>query len=47
MDAVIAWIDAITRETMLFAAVGFLIGGLDDLAVDAAFVARSLRRWAR
>lgn len=47
MEAVIAWIDAIMRETMLFAAVGFLIGGLDDLAVDAAFLARSLRRWVR
>ena len=47
MDAVIAWIDAIMRETMLFAAVGFLIGGLDDLAVDGAFLIRGLRRWWR
>jgi adsorption protein B len=47
MDAVIAWIDAIARETMLFAAVGFLIGGLDDLAVDGAFLLRAIRRWWR
>lgn len=47
MDAVIAWIDAIARETMLFAGVGFLIGGLDDLAVDGAFLVRALRRWWR
>ncbi|WP_294325470.1 glycosyl transferase family protein [uncultured Sphingomonas sp.] len=47
MNAVIAWIDAIARETMLFAGVGFLIGGLDDLAVDGAFLVRALRRWWR
>jgi len=39
-----AWIDAILRETMLFAAIGFLIGGLDDLAVDFTYLLRSLRR---
>ena len=47
MDAVVAWIDAVARETMLFAGVGFLIGGLDDLAVDGAFLIRALRRWWR
>ncbi|WP_294321853.1 glycosyl transferase family protein [uncultured Sphingomonas sp.] len=47
MDAVIAGIDAIARETMLFAAVGFLIGGLDDLAIDGAFLLRAIRRWWR
>lgn len=36
-------IDAVARESMLFAAIGFLIGGLDDLAVDAVF----LTVWAR
>ena len=42
----LGWLDAITRELMLFAAVGLLIGGLDDLAVDAAYVLlrRSRRR---
>lgn len=29
------WIvDAIARETLLFASVGLLIGGLDDVVVD-------------
>ncbi len=45
MDASIPWIDGIARETMLFAAVGFLIGGLDDLAIDIAYLLRTLRRW--
>jgi bacteriophage N4 adsorption protein B len=33
-------LDAIVREATLFAAVGFLIGGIDDLAVDAVYFAR-------
>jgi adsorption protein B len=36
-------IDVIARETMLFAAVGLLIGGIDDLLVDLVFLARRLR----
>lgn len=36
-------IDAITREVTLFAAVGLLIGGVDDLIVDAIFLIR--RAW--
>lgn len=44
MDAAVAWIDGIARETMLFAAIGFLIGGIDDLAVDLAYVVRAIRR---
>ncbi|WP_448660193.1 glycosyl transferase family protein [Sphingomonas sp. CJ99] len=28
------WLDAITHELLLFAAIGFLIGGLDDLSID-------------
>ena len=32
-------LDAVARETMLFAAIGFLLGGLDDLAVDLAWLA--------
>lgn len=33
-DAIIWAIDATAREAMLFAAIGFLIGGIDDLAID-------------
>lgn len=40
---VIAALDAAARETMLFAAVGFVIGGIDDLALDLVF----LVVWAR
>ncbi len=37
---VLALMDAVARETMVFAAVGFLIGGIDDLAVDAIYLIR-------
>lgn len=33
-------IDAVARETMLFASIGLLIGGIDDLLIDIAFLAR-------
>jgi len=33
-------IDAIAREAMLFAAVGLLVGGVDDLLIDLVFLAR-------
>ena len=36
-DLAIVALDAVAREAMLFAAIGFLIGGLDDLAVDLAW----------
>lgn len=36
-------IDAIAREATLFAAIWFLIGGLDDLLVDLIYVARRVR----
>lgn len=36
-------IDAATRELALFACVGFLIGGLDDLAVDLIYALRGRR----
>lgn len=36
-------IDAIAREAMLFAAIGFLIGGIDDLLVDLAYGVARLR----
>jgi adsorption protein B len=41
----IVWgIDAVAHETMLFAAVGFLVGGIDDGMVDAIFLLRTLWR---
>lgn len=44
----VAWLDEVVREAMLFAAIGFLIGGIDDLAVDALYLARALQdRWRR
>ncbi|MFL9840386.1 glycosyl transferase family protein [Sphingomonas sp. ST-64] len=36
-DGIVIAIDGIARETMLFAAIGFLIGGIDDLLVDIAY----------
>ena len=39
----VVWaIDVLSRETMLFAAVGFAIGGLDDLAIDLIYLVRRL-----
>jgi adsorption protein B len=40
-------IDAVARETMLFAAVGLLVGGIDDLIVDLVFIIRRLRHGKR
>lgn len=41
-------IDGIAREAMLFAAIGFLIGGIDDLLVDLAYgIARIRARLRR
>ncbi len=37
-------VDAIGRELALFAAVGFLIGGIDDVIVDMLWIARTLWR---
>ncbi len=45
MGAVQAAVDAVLREAMLFAAIGLLVGGLDDLLVDGLFVVR--RIWRR
>lgn len=36
--------DALAYEAMLFAAVGLLIGGLDDLGIDLLFLLRRYRR---
>jgi adsorption protein B len=39
-----AAVDTVLREAMLFAAIGLLIGGLDDLLVDLLFVIRRIGR---
>lgn len=44
-EAVIWAIDAVAREAMLFAAIGFLIGGVDDLLVDFSYFVVRMRRW--
>lgn len=42
---VLTWIlDGAARETMLFAATGLLIGGIDDLIVDLCFILHRLSR---
>lgn len=46
MDTAIAITEIICRELILFAAIGFLIGGIDELAVDLIWMVRQLwRRW--
>lgn len=47
IETIISAIDAVARETMLFAAIGFLIGGIDDLLVDLVFLWSRLRKWWR
>ena len=47
IDWAIVGIDVIARETMLFASVGFLLGGIDDLAVDFAWLFTKLTRRGR
>lgn len=41
---VIVAVDAVARETMVFAAIGFLIGGCDDFAIDLTWLWVTLRR---
>ena len=43
--ATLRWLDAVGHEAMLFAAIGILIGGVDDLAVDLAYLFRLGWRW--
>lgn len=43
----LGWLDAVARELMLFAAAGMLIGGVDDLALDACWAALCVRRRRR
>ena len=45
IDAVLLAIDAIAREATLFAALGFLAGGVDDLLVDLVYLWSRLRNW--
>lgn len=40
-------IDAVAREATLFAAIWFLVGGLDDLLVDLVYLVRRARGWLR
>jgi bacteriophage N4 adsorption protein B len=40
-------IDLVAREATLFAAIWFLVGGLDDLAVDLVYLVRRMRSWLR
>jgi len=42
VGALLAALDAVNREVMLFAAVGILLGGLDDLGVDLIWLVRRL-----
>jgi adsorption protein B len=46
-EHLLAALDFAARETMLFAGIGFLIGGVDDLAVDLVFLCLRLIRWWR
>ena len=43
----IAVIDSIASETILFAAIGFLVGGIDDLVIDVLWIGARLRRVGR
>jgi len=40
-----ALLTAVAHEVLLFAAVGLLVGGIDDLAVDAIWIGHGIRRW--
>lgn len=49
MGGVDAWLWLLgraTHEITLFAAVGLLVGGIDDLLIDLIWIARSAWRWA-
>ena len=43
MGVLVELLDAVTRELMVFAAVGFLLGGVDDLLVDLLWLAGRMR----
>uniref|UniRef100_UPI003450B03B glycosyltransferase n=1 Tax=Sphingomonas sp. TaxID=28214 RepID=UPI003450B03B len=42
--SIIAAVDTLSRETMLFAAIGFLIGGIDDIAIDLVYLRHRAKR---
>ncbi len=42
-EVVLAALDALVRELTLFAAVGFLVGGIDDLLIDLTWLLHRLR----
>lgn len=44
VELIFAGLDFVMREVALFAAVGFLVLGVSDLAVDLVWIARTLRR---
>lgn len=44
-DGVVWIIDAVAREAMLFAAIGFLIGGADDVLADLVYAVVRIRNW--
>ena len=44
MDVLTLILDTAARESMLFAATGLLIGGMDDLIVDLCFIIRRVSR---
>ncbi|MGN6278633.1 MAG: glycosyl transferase family protein [Sphingomonas sp.] len=46
-DFIAGAIDVVLRETLLFAALGILLGGLDDLIVDLFYLVLSARRAIR
>jgi len=47
MGAAAYWLlEAAAHELLLFAAVGLLIGGIDDLIVDAIWIGRGMKRWS-
>lgn len=43
----LAILDVVARETALFAAIWFVIGGIDDLAIDFAYLFRRAAHWWR
>ncbi|HTG39272.1 glycosyl transferase family protein [Sphingomonas sp.] len=46
-DWLLAFADAAAHEAMLFAAIGFAIGGFDDFLVDSLYLFRRAGLWAR
>lgn len=45
-EALVPILESVLRELTLFAAVGFLVGGADDLAIDLLWLVRGARRMA-